>query len=145
MQVWAEERKGLAVALVGRSWGSLGGSRRAVRVRTRRPLRVVELVTGALLLSAAAGGMAGPVAAAVLIYRSGAGREGTAVTVSLGLAIGAVVVTLAAAMALFARAWRRVHLRRPASASAAADRWFPVPTVERMRLPAPGVAVGGAR
>ncbi|MEV6218848.1 hypothetical protein [Nocardia sp. NPDC051833] len=112
-------------------------------MRTRRPLRVVELLTGAMLLTIAAGGMAGPVAAAVLIYRSGAGREGTAVAVSLWLAIGAVVVALAVAAALFATAWRRVHRRRPAPVSA--EVWFPAPVGNRMRLPAPGVAVGGAR
>ncbi|MGS2809518.1 hypothetical protein [Nocardia sp. MW-W600-9] len=135
------------MALVGRTWGSLGGSHRAVRVRIRRPLRVIELVTGAMLLTIAAGGMAGPVAAAMLIYRSGAGRDGTAVTVSLVLAIGAVALVLVSAAALFAMAWRRIHLRRPAPgpSSVVADVWFPTPAGKRLRLPAPGVAVGGAR
>lgn len=99
-----------------------------VRVRTRRPLRVVELITGALVLAAAGLGLAGPVAAAVLIHRSGAAREGIAVTTSMYLGLLAVVLTLGSAIALLALAWHRAH---PAPAPAA-DR----PLLDRSGLPA---------
>ncbi len=68
---------------------------------------MVELVTGAMLLTAAGAGMLGPLIAAILIHRSGATEDGTAVGASLTLAILAVAVTLAVAAALFVVAWQR--------------------------------------
>ncbi|MFC9894507.1 hypothetical protein ACFVMC_12500 [Nocardia sp. NPDC127579] len=92
---------------------SLQGYHRAVRVPIRRPVRVVDLLTGAMVLAMAGLAMLGPVIAGVLIYRNGAAPEGTAVTASLVLAVIAVAVTLVAAAAMGAVAWRRMRRRRP--------------------------------
>ncbi|KAF0846034.1 hypothetical protein [Nocardia caishijiensis] len=128
--------------VVGAEKGSLRESRRAVRVRVRRPLRVTELVTGAMVLLAAGGGMTGPVVAAVLEYRAGAPQVGTAVTASLVVAIAAVVVCLVTGAWLLATAWRR---RAPRPAPDTTTVRVRVPTGLRPRMGMPGLAVRGAR
>ncbi|MFC9968179.1 hypothetical protein ACFVH4_28475 [Nocardia ignorata] len=127
--------------VVGAGKGSLRGSHRAVRVRARRPLRVTELVTGAMVLLAAGGGMAGPVIAAVLVYRAGGPQVGTAVTASLVVAIAAVAVCLVTGLWLLATAWRR---RTPRPAPDTTTVRTPVTHGLRPRLGMSGVAVRGA-
>ncbi|WP_157224840.1 hypothetical protein [Nocardia thailandica] len=74
--------------------------------RERRPLTVVELLTGAMVLAAAGLGVAGPLLAGVWMRYAGA-AEDTASTVSLLLAATAVISCLLAAAALARTGWRR--------------------------------------
>ncbi|MFD3744409.1 hypothetical protein [Nocardia sp. NPDC058633] len=67
----------------------------------------VELITGGLLLITAALGMAGPLAAALLIRRSGSGRTAAVATAPLILLTLAVTLAVAAGLTLFAIARRR--------------------------------------
>lgn len=114
---WSD-RKGSAMRTSTGKSGSLEGNPRGVRVRSGRPLPISVLLTGAMVLTAAGLGLAGPVGAAFLISRHGAAR-GTAVTASLTLAAVAVLVALLSAALLFARAWSRRAAARPARASGA--------------------------
>ncbi|MGM7644692.1 hypothetical protein ACSVDM_07335 [Nocardia sp. JW2] len=127
--------------VVGAEKDSLRGSHRAVRVRARRPLRVTELVTGAMVLLAAGGAMAGPVVAAVLVYRAGGPQVGTAVTASVVVAVLAVAATLVTGVWLLATAWSR---RTPRLAPETSTVRIPMPTGLRPRLGMTGVAVRGA-
>lgn len=67
----------------------------------------VELITGGLLLIAAALGMTGPLIAALLIRRSGAGRTDITATAPLILLSLAVVLAITGGLTLFALARRR--------------------------------------
>ncbi|MFD6398007.1 hypothetical protein [Nocardia sp. NPDC060249] len=65
----------------------------------------VEWITGGLLSTAAALAMAGPLIAALLIHRSGAGR--TDPTTALILLTPAIALAITAALTMFALARRR--------------------------------------
>ncbi|MFD4462798.1 hypothetical protein [Nocardia sp. NPDC058480] len=67
----------------------------------------VALITGGLLLIAAALGMLGPLIAALLIRRSGAGRTDAIATAPLILLTLAVALAIAAAVTMFAAARRK--------------------------------------
>ncbi|WP_278263714.1 hypothetical protein [Nocardia sp. AG03] len=109
----------------------------------------MELVTGALVLLAAAGGLAGPVIAGVLMYRSGAVRGGTAVAASLVLAVAAIVIAIVTAVALLVVARHRARPRvaadpRPAVDATARDR-YAIPAHSGPGSSGARVSLGGAR
>ncbi len=122
----------------------------------RRPLGVVELATGGMLLSVAAGGMVGPVTAAVLVYRNGGAGEGVAAPLSVILAVVGVVIIVISAVALFVMAWRRDRRRTTFARTYGSRRddlrgsaYSPVPATPgfggRIVPRNPGAAVGGTR
>ncbi|WP_446224319.1 hypothetical protein ACTWPB_03670 [Nocardia sp. IBHARD005] len=80
---------------------------RPVRSLANARLGPVELITGGLLLTAAALGMLGPLIAALLIRRSGAGRTDAMATAPVILLTLAVALAITAALAMFAIARRR--------------------------------------
>lgn len=80
---------------------------RPVRSLVNARLGPVELITGGLLLIAAALGMLGPLIAALLIRRSGAGRSDAVATAPLILLTLAVILAFTAGLAMFALARRR--------------------------------------
>lgn len=109
------DRKVISVEAVDDTQSSLGRSCHVVRVRASRPLRPVELYTGAMILAAVGLGAAAPVGAALLMYRHGAIHDGTAVGASVVLAVLAVLCALTAAtgLAVLARRRRPPSVREP--------------------------------
>ncbi|MGY0503133.1 hypothetical protein ACWZHB_32005 [Nocardia sp. FBN12] len=80
---------------------------RPVRSSVDARLGPVELITGGLLLIAVALGMIGPLIAALLIRRSGAGRTDAMASVPLILLTLAVILATTAGLTMFAIAHRR--------------------------------------